>query len=523
MLNILTAKGATDASTANAGVSRETPATGLIRVSLAKIMDNPYQPRTLYDAEHILNLALSIKRMKEELPATLGLQQIPMARVGVIQRDGRIILADRQAYATGMAVRLMSTKRDAMAQLMFGHSRLRAFMVLAEGLRSLRDGSAIGMSFAGVSELETRFGELLDADLDYGEMPLTLGFALDHAMWSHAITENSQRKNITAIDEAQSIQRAIDEFGLTAAEAGKPFGYARSTTANKLRLLQLPAETRAAIADGRLTERHGRELARLIDDPERLAQATQQALKKGWTVRQLADDVNWRESGMKAEQARNAEMAIARAILSAGWTLPGQAVPVPVERLTDRDAWQFHEFDATDKAHMALFAEGECGPHCPCLVIGYSNHRYESAVRLDPESAPHMCVACTDSVCRHNKLIDYKEANEDAEAKRLKEERAQQLADLNNESHRIWQTWLKEQDLHGLWNDIRFWREASKLGHRLHDLLTKCEDAHEACQEILRMMYKHTRRYRMELQGDAHHPDDVRGLIGALTGVHLED
>ena len=518
MLDLLKTNRAADASPLAAGAADERPA-GVVMIPLRKILDNPYQPRGHYDAEHILNLALSIREMRHELPATRGLQQVPLARAG-LSKGGGFDISPKHAYATGQAAELIRHNAGARVQLMFGHSRLRAFMVLSEGLKSLRDGASIGMSFAGVAEIESRFAALMEADPDYAEMPLLLGFALDHAMWAHAITENSQRKNITAIEEAQSIQRAIDEFGLTTEEAGRPFGYARSTTANKVRLLQLPASVKAAIADGRLTERHGRELVRLVDDPARLKEAVDHALKKGWTVRQLTDDVNWRESAMKAEQQKAGELAAAASVLAAGWSLPGQDVPVPAGRVTNLDDWQFHEFDATNGQQVALLASGGCGPQCECLVLGFSRHRYETAVRPDPEGAPHVCVGCKDITARRAKLAAITDAaptaEEIAERNAAAEHKAQAQA-LNDESASLWQAWVKGQDLQGLWSDIRFWKAATKH-HGLAQVIAVCESVQDACPEILRMLYRRTRRWDMELGVEVHKPDDVRELIKALGG-----
>lgn len=512
---------ANDASASSGtGPSTGSGTGGMVLVPLAKILDNPYQPRAHYDAEHILNLALSIKAMKGELAATKGLQQVPMARVFVQQqRDGEMIMAASTMYANGTVARLL-TKPSGFVQLLFGHSRLRAFMVLAEGLKSLGKGTAIGMDFSAVTETETRFADLLDADLDYTEMPLMLGFALDQAMWAHAITENSQRKNITAIEEAQSIQRAIDEFGLKTEEAGKPFGYARSTTANKLRLLQLPADVRSAIADGRLTERHGRELVRLVDDPDHLAMALDTALKKGSSVRQLTDDVNWRESSMKEQHAAQAEMAAARLALSAGWALPGQSAPVPVTAL---DASKNHSsaFDSTDAKDNALIEGGHCGPHCACFRIGYHYWIREEHYRPNAEQAPHVCAVCTDYSARVRKkdaLPLPAGASPEEIAKRQAAEANRQTAErLTAKSITIWQRWLKEQDLQLLWNDIRFWREAAKY-HGLKEALDKCEGPYDGCQEVLRMMYKRTRRWDMELGTEVHQPAEIRALIKALGG-----
>lgn len=538
MLDLLKTSKAAAASTANGEIVAEAqrtlaaakewiandtaaPPGSIVMVPLRRILDNPYQPRTHYDAEHILNLALSIKAMKSELPTTKGLQQVPMARVFVQQpADGEMVMAAKGMYANGQVGRLMA-KQSGLAQLMFGHSRLRAFMVLAEGIATLGKGAGAGLDFSTVSEIESRFADIMDADLDYTEMPIMLGFALDHAMWSHAITENSQRKNITAIEEAASIQRAIDEFGLTTEEAGKPFGYARSTTANKLRLLNLPADVRLAISRGELTERHGRELARLIDDPEALAYAATQALKKGSSVRQLANDVDWREKDMKAKQAKQVEMAAVRTALAKGWTLPGQATPVPLSVLDTSHNYS-NAFDPTDPKDRALIEDGHCGPHCTCFRVGYCYWAKDGYYRPDPDAAPHIAAACDDFSARRAKIdalpLPDGASPEEVKKKRDREEREATVERLNNESHRIWQAWVKEQDLQVLWNDIRFWRAVTRRNHAsfLADLLDKCEGVHDGCQELLRLMYRRTRLYYAELQSEVHQPADVRELIKSL-------
>lgn len=529
MLDLLKTEKAAQRSQAANG--RPSPAddrgSGLVHVPLRKIADNPYQPRSFYDAEHILNLALSIKRMKEELPTTRGLQQVPMARVAITRHDGEVIVADRQTYQTGMAMRLLATKGDAMVQLMFGHSRLRAFMVLAEGLRSLGRGTAIGMDFAGVAELETRFAELLEADIDYTTMPLTLGFALDHAMWAHAITENSQRKNITAVEEASSIQRAIDEFGLTVTEAGKPFGYARSTTANKLRLLQLPTEVRAAIADGRLTERHGRELARLIDDPARVQSAAKLAIDKGMPVRRLAEHVDWEEKTLRAEQEKARQVAAVKTVLTNGWCLPGQTTPVPADRLVELPDWKLSEFDSSSQEDRALLEHGHCGVHCPCLVIAYSEYRGKRGIQPDPAHAPNVCVACTESSRRFDKKHELREAGlsiEDQERRQAIAERERKAAALNDAAHTHWQRWLREQDRHALWNSLPFWREVVRGTSfwGVGNLLGEASDVQEACNALLKAMYQRAQNFNEDLSQSVHTVDAVQALIDRLEGVSRE-
>jgi ParB family transcriptional regulator, chromosome partitioning protein len=78
-----------------------------------------------------------------------------------------------------------------------------------------------------------------------------------------ALVENVQRADLDAMEEAHAFRQLIDEFGLTQEDLAKRVGRARSTVANTLRLLDLEPAVQEAIADGRLTEGHGRALGGL--------------------------------------------------------------------------------------------------------------------------------------------------------------------------------------------------------------------------------------------------------------------
>ena len=81
-----------------------------------------------------------------------------------------------------------------------------------------------------------------------------------------ALVENVQRADLDPIDEALAYRQLIEEFGLTQEHVAERVGKARATVANTLRLLDLHADVQAAIADGRLTEGHGRALGGLPVD-----------------------------------------------------------------------------------------------------------------------------------------------------------------------------------------------------------------------------------------------------------------
>jgi ParB family chromosome partitioning protein len=85
----------------------------------------------------------------------------------------------------------------------------------------------------------------------------------EQAQLEVALIENLQREDLNPIDAAQGFQRLIDEFGFSHERIAEQIGRARSTVANTLRVLDLTPSLQGAVADGRLTEGHGRALGGL--------------------------------------------------------------------------------------------------------------------------------------------------------------------------------------------------------------------------------------------------------------------
>lgn len=506
-------------------VSRETP---VFWLPLERVRDNPYQPRQHYDAEHILNLALSIKQIKRELPASKGLQQLPLARLGTLAADGEFDAIPRLLYGEPLELRRLVGQHDTVAQLMFGHSRLRAFRVLRWGLGILIGKSAgelgvdIELPDSYSQEFETRYAELMEPDQDYAAIPLQLGFALDIAMWQHAITENSQRKNINAIEEAQTMARAQAEFGLTDEEAGRPFGYARSTAANKMRLLKLPADVQRDIAAGKLTERHGREMLRLADDPKQLSEVHKSAIEHGRTVAQLTQDVSWRAEQIKSKQEKERQLTVARAILADGWTPPGSQEPLPADRV----GGSHYFFDTEDE--RAILASGLCGSHCQCCVLGYRNYRSEEMVRPDAERAPGVGLGCAGGWEAINpkraalrKLQSEAQIGPNEAERQIAEEKAQKAArvvDLRREAQAKWDKALAKFDKAALWQDIRLWRLIfEEFLYSYGSMAKEAQSITEFQQMVFDQLLKSTRQYDRELGDYVPDPARLDRLIAALT------
>jgi ParB-like chromosome segregation protein Spo0J len=498
---------------------------GFIAVPLPQVADNPFQPRSAYDPTHILELARSIKRLKTSLPVTQGMQQVPLARLAILRGDGTLEPAQPNLYLNGRAERVINEERNTMAQLMFGHSRLRALMLLNDGLRYVLKHDTMCINFNSIADVATVYADLLDPDPDYATMPMMLGYADDRAMWRHAITENSQRKNITAIDEAVSLQRAIEELGLTAEEAGKPFGFERSTTANKLRLLKLPVDVQKQIADGELTERHGRALLKLVDDPDRVRKAACTAVKKGQNVRQLEESVTWEERSLKAEQEQARQLAHVRSIVT-GWQTPMGETLTP-DRVSDLEDWNICTFQRNDAKDRILVEQGGCNAGCECMALVYREYNAQFAYRPDPDNAPNVCLGCLNHSEYNEKrdaLGDVTSGDVEVQAKMEAEnERKRRIEAINNEAHDTWQRWLRDQDKHALWNSIGFWRAAAKsFTYSWTQVFDKSADPTAACKLILEQMYRNTREHNSELREFMHTVEATKKLIKALSGVSQE-
>jgi ParB family transcriptional regulator, chromosome partitioning protein len=108
----------------------------------------------------------------------------------------------------------------------------------------------------------------------------------DRTLLTLALVENLQRDNLSAMEEATSYQRLLDEFQLSQTDIARLVGRDRSTIANALRLLKLPAEVAEMVDNGRLSEGHARALLGLSDRSQ-ITKLAKAAAEQGWSVRDL--------------------------------------------------------------------------------------------------------------------------------------------------------------------------------------------------------------------------------------------
>jgi ParB family chromosome partitioning protein len=122
--------------------------------------------------------------------------------------------------------------------------------------------------------------------LGWPKIPVVVKQADDRTLLTLAIIENIQRAELSPLEEAASYQRLIDEFKASQGDVARLVGRDRSTVANALRLLKLPAEVRELLERRQLSEGHARALLGVTDDRllTRLAHA---AVAEGWSVREV--------------------------------------------------------------------------------------------------------------------------------------------------------------------------------------------------------------------------------------------
>lgn len=222
-------------------------------VAIDAIHPNPYQPRTTFDDETLVELAASIKEH------------------GVIQ----------PVIVTHSAV--------AGEQMPAGHYTLVA------GERRWRAARLAHMT----------------------EIPVIVREASPEQVMEWALVENVQREDLNPLEEATAYRTLMDELGLTQAEVADRVGKSRSAVANTVRLLQLSPAAQAALVNQQISAGHARTLLPLADLDELMDQALAQVLSQEMNVRQTetmvkeilaaVDDVSQDEAPVTPEEGEEDE------------------------------------------------------------------------------------------------------------------------------------------------------------------------------------------------------------------------
>lgn len=116
------------------------------------------------------------------------------------------------------------------------------------------------------------------------EVPVVIQDVSEDTALEMALIENIQREDLNAVEEAEAYHALLERFNLSQEELAKRVGKDRSTVANSLRLLKLPAEIKRDVIEERLSMGHARALLTL-DTLEQMKDARDAIIKRKLTVR----------------------------------------------------------------------------------------------------------------------------------------------------------------------------------------------------------------------------------------------
>ena len=143
---------------------------------------------------------------------------------------------------------------------------------LGEG--ALLDGSTVAYEIiAG----ERRFRAAQMAGLE--EIPVLVREVDDQSAAAMALIENIQREDLNPLEEAQGIQRLINDFNFTHEQAAASVGRSRSAVSNLLRLINLAQPVQTMLMAGDIDMGHARALL-AVDSANQITLANQVIAKR---------------------------------------------------------------------------------------------------------------------------------------------------------------------------------------------------------------------------------------------------
>ena len=160
---------------------------------------------------------------------------------------------------------------------------------------------SVGVDSYQIISGERRYRAARLAGLD--SVPAYVRTANDSEITEMALIENIQREDLNAIEIALTFRKLIDQYKLTQERLSERIGKKRTTIANFLRLLKLPAEVQIGLRDRKVDMGHARALLSLDKAPLQL-KLYNEIIKKGLSVRQveaMAKQLQEREAAAEGE------------------------------------------------------------------------------------------------------------------------------------------------------------------------------------------------------------------------------
>ena len=121
-------------------------------------------------------------------------------------------------------------------------------------------------------------------------IPAYIRTADDENMMEMALIENIQREDLNSVEIALAYQHLLDQYGLTQERLSERVGKKRTTIANYLRLLKLPAPVQMGLQNKLIDMGHARALVAL-DNPKLQVKVYEEILEHGYSVRKVEEIV----------------------------------------------------------------------------------------------------------------------------------------------------------------------------------------------------------------------------------------
>lgn len=118
-----------------------------------------------------------------------------------------------------------------------------------------------------------------------GEVPAIVRTMKDLEELEIALIENVQRVDLSALEQAASIQKLHEQFSMSFDAIAGRLGKATTTVHNIVRLLGLPKDAKEALSKGHITEGHARSIL-AVKNPSKQKTLLDHIIKDKWSVRQ---------------------------------------------------------------------------------------------------------------------------------------------------------------------------------------------------------------------------------------------
>ncbi|KAA6321791.1 putative chromosome-partitioning protein ParB [termite gut metagenome] len=141
---------------------------------------------------------------------------------------------------------------------------------------------------------ERRYRASLKAGLT--TIPAYIRTADDENIMEMALVENIQREDLNALEIALAYQHLLEQYNLTQERLSERLGKKRTTIANYLRLLRLPAPIQMALQNRQIDMGHARALLSL-EDPKLQVKLFEDIQEHGYSVRKVEEIINSLEEG----------------------------------------------------------------------------------------------------------------------------------------------------------------------------------------------------------------------------------